>query len=61
MGMLNKPAKKCPVCNGTGLKNARSNAPTPPRAAPGAAPKPAAAGPAAEKCPKCAGKGTAPA
>lgn len=61
MGMLNKPAKKCPACNGTGLKNMRSNVPAGPRpAAPtGSAPaKPAAPG---DKCPKCAGKGMAPA
>lgn len=54
MGMLNKPGKKCPVCNGTGLKNARSNVPVAAKPAPGAAPKPT---PQAEKCPKCAGKG----
>ncbi|GJQ28580.1 MAG: hypothetical protein HBSAPP03_04640 [Phycisphaerae bacterium] len=58
MGMLHKPGKKCPQCNGTGVKNARSNMPAPPRPAPGAAPMPT---PQAEKCPKCAGKGVLPA
>lgn len=61
MGMLNKPPKKCPVCNGTGMKNSRSSAPAAPRpAAPaGGGSKP---GPAAgEKCPSCSGKGSTPA